>query len=1113
MDADASVEFHLLGPFEVLKNGIALHLGGSKQRALLAVLVARTNVVVSTDRLIDELWGERPPASAAHSLEVYVSHLRKVLETDGAPRILLKRPRGYLLQVEFEQVDARQFERLCEQGRRALAVGDTIGAAELLREALSSWRGEPLAELRFEGGMAVEIERIQELRLAALEDVIEAELALGRHASLVGEVEALVEQHPLRERLRAELMLALYRSGRQAEALEVYREARDLLVEQLGIEPGEELKRLQRAILRHDPAVEAPSPPFPEMRELVRRPLVIGAVVLVLAAAVAVAAVVLLRRPGHHSGHVDPSAVGAIDQRTGSILGQIHAETAPTDAAAGAGSLWVTSIDGGTLLRIDPKALQLRDTIEVGNGPTGVAFANGMVWVANSLDGTVSRIDPSVDRIVQTIPVGSGPTGIAAGYGFVWATNTADETLSRIDPASGRVTATIPTTVPSRNVAVGAGAVWVTDDTGKDALRIDPQTNRITAAVGVGNGPDGLAFADGSLWVANGLDGTVSRVDPEAAKVTATIATGASPGGLAGGGKGIWVSDESSRTISHIDSRANRVMQRINTGSRPRGIVLAAGRVWVAAEAGGAVHRGGMLTVLSYATPFDTSDPALAYVPTSWSLLSMTNDGLTGFARFGGSDGARIVPDLAVSLPTPTAGGTIYTFRVRPGIRYSTGGRVRPEDFRRALERSLALGSPGSGYYRNIVGAYRCLRKNETCDLSLGVIADDRANSVTYRLLRPDPEFLYKLALPFAYAVPARTPVRHAERPLPATGPYVIARYDAKRGLKLVRNPYFREWSRAAQPDGYPDEIVWHPNADPETAVTAVERRKADVLLQAPPADRLSELRTRFARQLHISPGAGTLYLFLNTRVAPFDDVRVRRALNYAVDRNRVATLAGGRSYVRPTCQVLPAAFPGYRAYCPYTLAPSRSGAWHAPDLVKAKRLVALSGTRGERVRLWATPTASLRVNRLVLLLLKRLGYRSSLKIVRGSEFYAAVRNSATRAQIGLDGWTFDYPTASNFIVPTLSCTAFRRESPSNTNDAEFCDPPIDAKMQKALAVEEAHPDAANRLWAQIDRDLVDQAPWVPLVNFVWADFVSKRVGDYQYNPQWHALVDQLWVR
>lgn len=250
------MDYRILGPLEAWTGERQLPLGGPRQRALLAILLLRANEAVSTDRLIDELWGERPPATAANTVQVYVSQLRKTLEARDA---IETRAPGYAVRVRPGELDLHRFEELAGRGRRALAGGRAGEAAEALRAALELWRGPALADLAFEAFAGAAVLRLEELRLAALEERLEADLALGRHTELVPELEAIVAEHPLRERARGQLMLALYRAGRQADALDAFQEARRTLVDELGIEPGPALKQLERAILTHDASLELPA--------------------------------------------------------------------------------------------------------------------------------------------------------------------------------------------------------------------------------------------------------------------------------------------------------------------------------------------------------------------------------------------------------------------------------------------------------------------------------------------------------------------------------------------------------------------------------------------------------------------------------------------------------------------------------------------------------------------------------------------------------------------------------------------------------------------------------------------------------------------------------------
>ena len=246
------MDFRLLGPLEVVDDNRPLELGGAKQRSVLAILLMNANELVTTDQLIDEIWGGTPPAKAAKNVQVQVSRMRKVLDTGR----LTTGPGGYVLHIGPDESDVARFERLAAEAGSAAPQG----AADKLREALALWRGPALADLAYEGFAQPEIARLEEMRLAVLVQRIDADLALGRHAELVGELEALVARHPLQERLRYQLMLALYRSARQAEALEAYRVARRELSEELGLEPSEQLRQLEQAILRQDPSLDlAPS--------------------------------------------------------------------------------------------------------------------------------------------------------------------------------------------------------------------------------------------------------------------------------------------------------------------------------------------------------------------------------------------------------------------------------------------------------------------------------------------------------------------------------------------------------------------------------------------------------------------------------------------------------------------------------------------------------------------------------------------------------------------------------------------------------------------------------------------------------------------------------------
>jgi YVTN family beta-propeller protein len=1125
------MQFRLLGPLEVEDDGRPLVLGSAKQRALLAILLLHANEVVSRDRLIDDLWGEQPPASAPHSLEVYVSRLRKTLQPDGGERILVTRPGGYLLRLEPEQLDLERFARLVEEGRRALADGSHERAAERLAEALALWRGPALGDLAYEPFATPEVEQLEEQRLAAFEEKMDAELALGRHGALIGELEAVSRKHQLRERLHGQLMLALYRCGRQADALETYKALRLHLRDELGLDPSPALQRLEQAILRQHPKLELPArsvahedgrPPVEPTSPKRRRPsinrwrpaLVAVGVAGLLVAAVAGVIVVFSGNSDPSLKGVDANAIGILDPKTGKIAGEVFLGSTPTEVVAGAGSIWAVSENRQTVSRINPTTGHVVQTIAVGHGPSGLVYGGHAVWVANSLDGTVSRIDPGTNRAVDAIPVGNVPVSVAAGFGSIWVTTSGDRAVVRLDQRSGRLLDSINTGDVGRGIAVGGGAVWVSDDERGRVSRIDPSADEVTRNIPVGNGASALVFAGSALWVANELDGTVMRIDPQQNVVTRTVSIAGTPSGLALAEGGLWVSDESGGRVVRVDPQHEAVTS-IETGSRPQGVAFAAGRLWLPVQPAAVRHRGGTLRVISTGGTFDSLDPALGYDGPAWNVLNMLYDGLTAFQRVGNATGTKLVPDLATSLPVPSDDGRTYVFELRPGIRYSNGQLVRPGDFRYGLERFFALHpSPENrlAFYDRVRGAARCIRQPKLCDLSEGVVADERTHTVTFHLVAPDPEFLQKLTFSFASPVPITTPKR--ETIVPATGPYRIAKYVlgqhvAERRLELERNPHFREWSKAATPDGYSDRISWtflpDATASGRNEARAVEQGRADVAFDGVSRDLLREVHTQYATQVHAHPLWGATYLFLNTRVPPFNDLRVRRAANYAADRLAAVPASAQKLGAQPTCQILPPNFPGFHRYCPYTLHPGRGGFWKGPDLKLARRLVAASGTEGASVTIWI-PDNQASEGRVAWALMQSLGYRTRLKRVDTMLFCCSARgmgNPRSRIQAGVGSWFADYPAASSFIK-FFSCSGF----------IHFCDGRIEADISRALTLPTTDPYAANQLWAGIDHALVDRAPVVPLITHKSLDFVSKRAGNYQSNPYpYGVLLDQLWVK
>jgi peptide/nickel transport system substrate-binding protein len=529
----------------------------------------------------------------------------------------------------------------------------------------------------------------------------------------------------------------------------------------------------------------------------------------------------------------------------------------------------------------------------------------------------------------------------------------------------------------------------------------------------------------------------------------------------------------------------------------------------------GAAKKGGTYTILANSA-FGVADPAQNYTLQEWQLLIDTHDGLVQFQRVGGTAGTKIVPDLATSIPQPTDGGKTYVFHIRKGIKFSNGQTMKPSDFVTTFERQFTVPGPTS-FYSGIVGASKCSTKG--CDLSQGVVANDSASTLTIHLTAADPEFIDKLALPFAYVVPASTSKKLTGNNVPpGTGPYMWQSYNPNSQAVLVRNPYFHVWNAAAQPTGYPNKIVEKYGQTISDEVTAVENNQADEVFDGDviPSDRLNELNSaKYASRVHVNPLTADWYFALNTKQPPFNNLKARQAINYAADRNAYVKIGGGPSLAVPTCQILPPNFPGYKPYCPYT---SGSGTtkWAGPDIAKAKQLVKESGTAGMKVVVNSgSDDTSKALGQQMVADMNKIGYKASLQLLSDSIQYPFVQNSnnSSKWNVAWSAWYQDYPAPSDFLNVLLGCGSIHPHSDASPNIAAFCDKSIQAQMDKAETMGQTDPAGANAIWTQVDHAMTDQAPWVDMFNPKQIDFLSSRVQGYQWNPQWYILIDQQWLK
>lgn len=815
---------------------------------------------------------------------------------------------------------------------------------------------------------------------------------------------------------------------------------------------------------------------------------------------------------------VAENSVGVIDVERSEVIGEIEVGERPSGIAVGDGSVWVTNAGANTVSQIDLETGAVVTRIAVGRSPVGIAVAEGSVWVANSGDQTITRINADIGQVVgEPIQVGNGPTAIAAVGSVLWVANATDSTIVSVEAQTAEIVHRTGVGAGPIALAADETAVWVVSEDGAALTQLDPVTGATLAApIQLAVRPTGVALDAGSAWV-TAADGTVTQIDRADNRIRATIDVGGSLTSIAISGGWIWVGSQEG-LVYRLDpaSQASRP-EPISTGSAVGALTEIEGQVWLAAQASPDSHQGGTLRVLVVGElpPIE---------PLAWqgfTIPGLVSDGLVGYRRAGGAAGTTLLPALASAVPRPTDGGLTYTFQLRPGLLYSTGEPVRATDFRRAIERSFQVtpvDAIGSIFYSAIDGAEACASDGETpvarCDLSSGIEADDANGIVTFHLSVPDPEFVAKLALPFAFPVPDGVPMDTPHDIFPGTGPYVVAEVTETE-LRLARNPHFSVFDAAVRPDGFPDEIVFSIVGTSDLSVEdvddlrigMVERGEADFtsyrLMSRTSAELFDRIKDRYPGQWKVG-SVTTMYVTMNASVPPFDNVDARRAVNYAIERDLVADLFGGPPDAAITCQLLPPGWPGYQPYCPYTLNPDEGGRWNGRDPITAQQLVDASGTRGADVVVGPTFADLQPQLDYLASVLTDLGYRVS---VDHSTDDAALFDAwlSGHTQITVNGWIPDYLAPSNFLS-LFTCDG------DPIRIINRCDESFDAAYLHALELQTTDRAAALAEWAALDHRAVDLAILAPLVN-PGADFVSERVGNYQFSPAYEALFDQMWVQ
>jgi DNA-binding SARP family transcriptional activator/ABC-type transport system substrate-binding protein len=859
---------------------------------------------------------------------VQISRLRKALAPDD---VLLTRSGGYVLRVELDQVDARRFEASLEAARRANGQGKPQEALASLESALAFWRGPALGDLAYEEWVRGEAEQLEELRLSAIEERIDAELALGHHDKVIPELDALAAKHPLRERLRGQQMLALYRAGRQAEALRVYGETRRRFVEELGIEPTQSLRDLEQAILRQDPELGRP-----RRLPTSRGPRALAGVLAFAVAGAAAAVVVLLTQGG--AGSAQAIAQPNSDVLVSAPSGKILDAAAVRDTVAvrfGAGSLWSVSAEG-ELTKVDPSTGEIVATIGLGiTKPGGLAVGAGSVWVTDAYSPTLLRIDPKVNVVADRflLPtegvVTSLTGGVAVGSGSVWVGHgqfNPGAWVERLDPETGRIQHRFSILGgDADSVAFGDGALWVGSHAAGEIRKIDPQTNTIavTKPLRPQTSLCCVAAGGGFAWAAVNPNGDVWKLAPDGA-IVETIALRAPVKSLTYAAGALWAALGEKGAVVRVDPTSGAttiytVGHDAMDADVSKGLVAVAlqqSAQDVTADLTGDVVRVGLKSAELFqiaGTTLPSTDPAL-YAPWDKNLLQFdyaTCARLYNYPDVEGAAGRRVVPEVAAGYPKLSGGGRIATITIRQGYRFSPPSNtpVTAEAFRDAIEREISPKfSPDylDPRWSVLLGAEE-YNAGKARHIS-GIAAN--GTRLVLRLKQRVPDLPSILALNVFCAVPPDTPiVAHGlDAPIPSAGPYYLAALTDSVAV-LKRNPNYS----GPRPHRL-DAIVFELGVPAEDAVTRIAKGTLDYVLENDPALAPGTAAARAAGsryRLSPEPTGHVVFLAFNVGRPLFASLRMRRAVQFALDRQALARNEPSGAAL-PTTRLLSPKVPGF---------------------------------------------------------------------------------------------------------------------------------------------------------------------------------------------------------
>jgi peptide/nickel transport system substrate-binding protein len=510
------------------------------------------------------------------------------------------------------------------------------------------------------------------------------------------------------------------------------------------------------------------------------------------------------------------------------------------------------------------------------------------------------------------------------------------------------------------------------------------------------------------------------------------------------------------------------------------------------------IQTGGTLKAVDAAFP-DYLDPALAYTADGWDSLWSAYTPLLTYEHASGANGSKVVPGLAEALPTISADGLTYKLKLRSGVEYSDGTTVKASDFKHTVERVLNLESGGASFYEGIVGAKAYEKAGKSSGDISGITTDDATGDITVKLVKADPQFTYKLAMDFVGLVPSSTPFQNETKsPPPSAGAYMVNQVTPGQGWSLVRNPHFKPLPNV--PAAYADEIDVSVVKNQRAAATDLVANKIDFYYDPAGPDTLQILRAG-AKGRYVQNASNSVYYeFLNTKIAPFNNLQARQAVNFAVNKTAIARLFGG--LLSPTCNFLPPGVIGYQKLnpCPYGDPVTSQG-----DLVKAKALVTQSGTAGQSVTVWGDDKdPSPQVTAYYADLLNKIGYKAKVKIVDAADYFQTIGNATTKAQAGFADWFQDFPHAADFMFLVQSASI---QPTNNQNFSNVADPKLDALIAAGNKV--VDPTQAVSQYAAADKYIEDQAYGVTYGNRINPGAFSSRIDTgkvvfhpvYDYDP------------